>query len=349
MNFFPYIYDNEKSIETYKDTLKYLEDNLQAKEKIKTLGIIYSSIGHSIPQTIENFWSGHYFPFSESWDDIQISTTQCFFGLYKQAYSSLRSGLELGLLSVYYNINDDGHKTVTEWYNSVDGHDSNTPRAEKIWKILLSNPNIQEFNDKFNLKEDFFSLGFLHNYVHTKGNKYSNSLDGHKRHSKAFVSSALIDWLTVYEKIAVIIVTLHLLKYPVGLFEFDYYRKFGIDMPSFAQVSFNMSVISTLLEKSKLEEIQTIAKKDSQTKNLLTRLNAIPDKTDEQIEDEVIKFEKSFIKHYVGGFKKWEKEQLQFMNDLIAGRQGADNSDFKNHTLNRIEIIRKWATENNIT
>src|SRR5690606_34760165 len=107
MNMLPYIYDNEKSIETYKETLKYFEENQNVKDRIQTLGIVYSSIGHSVPQTIENFWSGHSFPFSESWDDIQISATLCFFGLYKQAFSTLRSGLELGLLSVYYNINDD--------------------------------------------------------------------------------------------------------------------------------------------------------------------------------------------------------------------------------------------------
>jgi len=73
--------------------------------------------------------------------------------LYKQAFSTLRSGLELGLLSVYYNINDDGHETVKEWFYSLDGPGSNTPRAEKIWKILLSNPNIEEYNNKFDLKK----------------------------------------------------------------------------------------------------------------------------------------------------------------------------------------------------
>lgn len=348
MNIHPYIYDNEKSIETYKETLKYLEENQNIKDRIQTLGIVYSSIGHSVPQTIENFWSGHSFPFSESWDDIQISATLCFFGLYKQAFSTLRSGLELGLLSVYYNINDDGHQTVKEWFYSLDGPESNTPRAEKIWKILLSNSNIEEYNNKFNLKSDYLSLGYLHNYVHTKGHKYSNSLDGQKGNSQVFIASALQEWLTTYEKIAVIVVTLHLLKYPLGLFQFDYYRKFGIDMPNVAQVSFNVNLISSLLETKKLEEIQNIANNDTQTKELLSQLNAIPDKTDDEIENQVIEFEKGFIKRYVGGFKKWEEDQLKFMNDLIAVTNDRDNTDFKNSTLTRIEVIRKWATENNI-
>jgi hypothetical protein len=348
MNFFPYIYDNAKSIDTYRDSLKYLEENQNVKDKIQTLGIIYNSIRHSVPQTIENFWSGHSFPLSESWDDIQISATLCFFGLYKQAFSTLRSGLELGLLSVYNNINDDGHETVREWFYSLDGTDSNTPRADKNWKILLSNSNIEEYNNKFDLKSDYLSLGYLHNYVHTKGHKYSNSLDGQKGNSQVFIASALLEWLNTYEKIAVIVVTLHLLKYPLGLFKFDYYRKFGINMPNVAQVSFNASFIASLLEKNKLEEIQNIANKDTQTKDLLSQLNAIPDKTDNEIEEQVIEFEKRFIKRYVGGFKKWEDDQLKSMNDMIAAMKERDNTDFKNNTLNRIEVIRKWATENNI-
>ncbi|MBL0145418.1 MAG: hypothetical protein IPP48_06325 [Chitinophagaceae bacterium] len=272
-----------------------------------------------------------------------------FFGLYKQNFSTLRSGLELGLLSVYYNINDDGHEAVKEWFYSLDSPDSNTPRADKIWKILLSNSNIKEYNNKFNLKSDYLSLGYLHNYVHTKGHKYSNSLDGQKGNSQVFIASALQEWLTTYEKIAVIVVTLHLLKYPLGLFKFDYYRKFGIDMPNFAQVSFNVSLISSLLEADKLEVIQNIADKDTQTKDLLSQLNAIPAKTDNEIEEEVIEFEKDFIKRYVGGFKKWEEEQLKFMHDLIAATEDRDNTNFKNSTLNRIELIRKWAVENNIS
>jgi len=179
--------------------------------------------------------------------------------------------------------------------------------------------------------------------VHTKGHKYSNSLDGQKRNSQVFIASALQEWLNTYEKIAVVVITLHLLKYPLGLFQFDYYRKFGIDMPNVAQVSFNLSLISSLLDTTKLEEIQNIANKDTQTKKLLSQLNAVPDKTDNEIEEQVIEFEKGFIKRYVGGFQKWEEDQLKFMNDLIAATNDRDNTDFKNSTLNRIEVIRKMG------
>ena len=102
-----------------------------------------------VPQNLDNFWSGHYFPFIDSWEELQVSFTQICFGLYKQAFVSLRSGLELGMLSVYFNINDDGHNAVREWLNSKD----KTPRAEKIWKILRQNDNIKKFDEKHDLEQ----------------------------------------------------------------------------------------------------------------------------------------------------------------------------------------------------
>ena len=154
MNIAPYIYEPEKSVEVYKTTSEYLTKNSNLKDKIW-----------------DNLFSGHFFPFTESWDEIQISYNLICFGLYKQAFVSLRSGLELGMLSVYYNINDEGHKMVKDWLLSKETYEANTPRASSIWKVLLSNENIRIFDEKHDLKSKFNELGFLHNYVHTKGSK----------------------------------------------------------------------------------------------------------------------------------------------------------------------------------
>ena len=85
---------------------------------------------------------------------------------------SLRSGLEVGLLSVYYNINDDGHLAVQNWLKSKDSREADTPNATKIWKILNSNTNIATFNKELNIYERLNKLIFLHNYVHKKCYKY---------------------------------------------------------------------------------------------------------------------------------------------------------------------------------
>ena len=102
MKFPPYIYEPDKSIEAYRQTEEHFESNPEIKKRIEDLGWIYHTVGMIIPQNFENLWSGHYFPFIDSWEELQVSFNQICFGLYKQAFVSLRSGLELGMLSVYF-------------------------------------------------------------------------------------------------------------------------------------------------------------------------------------------------------------------------------------------------------
>src|SRR6478735_450237 len=103
-----FIYTPDKSIEVYKETKEFLNQNPEVSAKIEELSWIYYSLHNVIPTTTEAFWSGHNFPYEESWDELQISFNLICFGLYKQAMASLRSALELGLLSVYYNISNEG-------------------------------------------------------------------------------------------------------------------------------------------------------------------------------------------------------------------------------------------------
>jgi len=82
MKFWPYIYEPDKSIEVYRQTEKYFEDNHAIKKRVEELGWIYHTVGMIIPQNLENFWSGHYFPFIDSWEELQVSFNQICFGLY---------------------------------------------------------------------------------------------------------------------------------------------------------------------------------------------------------------------------------------------------------------------------
>ena len=170
----PFTYLPERSIEILNTTQDYLENHPDINTKIDELSWIYHSLFNIIPTTTENFWSGHQFPYNESWEEIQISYNLVCFGLYKQAMASLRSALELGLLSVYYNINDDGHIIVKKWLRSTNTKEANTPYFNDIWKILEQNENIKYFQQSFDIKKRLLDLGYLHNYIHTKGLLYSN-------------------------------------------------------------------------------------------------------------------------------------------------------------------------------
>lgn len=347
MKLFPYIYEPEKSIEVCNMTNNFLDTNKEVKLKIEALGWVCHQVGNIIPQTIENYWSGHSFPFSESWNDLQISCTQSFFGLYKQAFASLRSGLELGLLSVYYNINDDGHNVVRDWLESKDSREANTPRADKIWKILLSNNNIKTFNDKLNLRGRIDNLNYLHNYVHTKGNQFSNSFGGMKGNFQTFEENVFNQWLSAYEEVVIIISTMHLLKYPLAVIEFGYFKKFGIDMPNFGGLEkFKLDKIAAVIPTGFMEGIKQIAADDEITQTTLQEISAMPDLTGDQIEEQVINVHKFSIEHGEG-FIEWEKQQYDFMNSIIKLETLDDKNEYPESVLHRIEVLSVWATKNN--
>lgn len=339
MKFHPYIYRPELSIEVLNMTEKYFNQNSDKKQLVESLGWIYTAVGGIIPQTTENFWSGHFFPFIDSWEELQISFNLVCFGFYKQAFASLRSGLELGLLSVYYNINDDGHIAVQNWLRSRDSTDSNTPPSKAIWKILLSNKNIQRFNDKHNLVKMHQDLGYLHNYVHSKGAKYSNRYGKMKSNFQTFEPSMIEKWLESYRDVIKLVTTLHLLKYPLAIIRFDYSAKFGIDIPSFGGLEeHNIKKISELLPVEFIADIEIIAKDDLQTQEVLKEITDLPDMTEEEVEEQIIDMEKIFIESI--GFEKWLVQQ----NEL---RKMLKQRVFSKKMKKRIETLRTWSSENN--
>lgn len=340
MKFWPYIYEPDKSIEVYRQTEKYFEDNTEIKKRVEELGWIYHTVGMIIPQNLENFWSGHYFPFIDSWEELQVSFNQICFGLYKQAFVSLRSGLELGMLSVYFNINDDGHNAVKEWLQSKDVKEADTPYAKTIWKILKQNENIRLFNEKHDLETVHKNLGYLHNYVHTKGAKHSNRMGMLKSNSQTFEPKLVLKWLDTYAEIISLVSTLHLLKYPISVIRFDYSKKFGIDIPSFGNLEeYNIDKIATILPANYLADIEAIALADSATQEIIKEISAFPDMTEEQVEEQIVNLEKISIENGEG-FTKWLENQETFLKSL--GQEAFDDK-----MKSRIAMLRQWAEENN--
>ena len=243
------------------------------------------------------------------------------------------------MLSVYYNINDEGHKTVQDWLKSKDTTEANTPRIEKIWKILNTNKNIENFNNKFDLRKRFDDLNFLHNYIHTKGHKYSNKLGLIKTNHQTFEENILKKWVDTYEKVTIIIITLHMLKYPISVIEFEWSKKIGIDNPFPVLEMFEIEKIKKLLPEDFIDEIQHIAKKDESTQSLYSYIIELPNMSEDEKEQQMIEFDKSTIEQGQG-FIEWEKQQLEWMENYSEKE--------KKKNLGRIKLIKKWAIENNM-
>lgn len=334
----PYIYTPKKSIEVLKCSEEYIDTQPAFKERISELGWCYQSVGKMIPHTTENFWSGHFFPFVESWEEIQISFNLVMFGLYKQSFMSLRCALELGLLSIYYNINDEGHRTIQDWLKSRDKWEANTPNSKKIWKLLYTNANIKEFDQKTDFKKRFDSLGYLHNFVHTKGFRYSNKLGQFKSNFQTFEENGLLKWFEAYEAITILVTTLHMLKYPIASMEYDWSRKVGIENPYPVLEGFEIDRIKTLLPEKYFDEICVLASKDQQAQELYKHITGLPDMTKDELENQSIELDKFYVEGM--GFTEWEKQQLQWLEK--------GNFATEEETLRRIATIKEWADKNNI-
>lgn len=328
---FPLIYNFEKSFDVQTLTEKYLQvENYE--EKLFKLFLSYHNIGNLIPQTKENLWSGHYFPWMESWNEIQISYNLMEIGLYKQSFYSLRSSFELGLLSVYWNLNDDGHVLIKDWLNS----DTDTPRFSEVWDKLNSHLNFQKFQEFYDIKTRLSNLGYLHDYVHSKGLLHSNMMGKIKPNHQTFEPDCLKLWFESFEEVIKVLCILHLIKYPIGTLEYDFGDKFGIDVPSFGGIDQGfVKMFEELLEEEIFKGLREVSKIDKTVIEIMKWVESLPDMTEEEHNKQVEAFEKRWIERQ--GFEDWFENEKKIYTQI--GMEGLLEEKAKK--------LKTWAIENN--
>jgi len=329
--FGPFIYTCDRSIEVYNETKKYIEATKYAEE-IEILGWAYHSIGDIIPHTNENLFSGHFFPWQESWDELQISFNLCLFGLYKQAMVSLRSGLEVGLLSVYWNLHDDGHIVIREWLVSQQ----DTPRFSEIWKRLERHNNFRIFQQTYDVKSRLLSLGYLHDYVHTKGFKYSNQMGIMKSNFQTFEERGFNTWFESFREVIQVLAILHLVKYPLGVIRYDYKKKFGIYKPMFGGLeTFEIDRLEQVIGREAFNAIENMAKSDTAVQDILEWVSSFPDMTEEDMQEQIVEFDKQMIERQ--GLEKWLEQEKMLMGDRFAQSEAHKR---------KVQYLIEWAQEN---
>jgi hypothetical protein len=245
---------------------------------------------------------------------------------------SLRGALELGLLSVYWNLNDDGHKVIKDWLRSQ----KSTPRFQTIWDNLERHKNFQTFQKKIDIKSRILNLGYLHDYAHSKGYEYSNNFGIFKSNFQTFESKAFEIWFKAFEEVTKVLALLHLIKYPLGVIKLDYDAKFGINIPSFGGLKvFEVAGLATLLEPEEIQALEEIAQQDDHVKEITALISGLPDMTPEEKEQQIVEFDKQMIKSQ--GLENWLKQE-QAMPDVVK------NDD---KYQKRLAYLIQWAKENN--
>ena len=319
---------------------EYLEECREVKGRIEDSNWVLNSLFELIPETVENLWSGHIFPITEAEYELECSIVLCKLGFYKHAIASLRNVLELGLLSVYWDIDNKSHIDIQDWFRSMES----TPFRRAVFLRLQTNPNIQVFDEKKKIFEKTSALySKLSDFSHTKGFKHSSRmLNKHRSNVNSFNESSLKRWVVLMEEVVGVVAIFHVLKYPVGLQHTPIEQKFGLKGPAGGFIQpHQVERIKRLVSKDLLKDLQEISDNDPDAVAMKEWVNERPDVTEEdflgQLEDE--------DKHWIEmqGFESWLKNQKKLYRHFEKS-----NPDEYKKKLDYFKEMRVWAKENSL-
>ena len=283
------INDHKKVEEVYKRSQEYLEIHRNLRDEIATHLWAYHEIGDLIPQTVDNFWSGHYFPYSESYYELENSFELCMDGFYRHSLFALRCVLELGVMGLYFDKDDQANIDVQNWLHSVDP----TPYFRISLRRLFELEYFRRFNGIYSLRQEIEAMySKLSDYAHVRGYLYSTS--GQTRSNfNQFHDSSLRLYVRLMTKIVKAIVIMMLLKYPIGMQQLPLWEKFGFNSPvgGFLDESSRPAVLAILDDETRAV-LQDISDNDPQVNKIVSGILAMPDLPEEQLKKQIAEWDK---------------------------------------------------------
>jgi hypothetical protein len=332
------LHSDKLIMEILNGSNEFIEQNKEIKEKIEEYNWIFRSLFELIPETVENFWSGHVFPVTEAEYELECSIVLCKLGFYKHAIASLRNVLELGLLSVYWDIDDKSHIDIQNWLKSMES----TPFRKDVFKKLKTNQNIKTLDEKQQIFEKTTALYTrLSNFSHTKGFGYSSRiLNKHRSNVNSFNEDSFKKWLGLMRDVVEIVTVFHILKYPVGLQDTPIEQKFGLSGPAGGFIQpHQVERIKRLISKDMLSELQKISDNDLDAVAMAKWVNDRPDITEAEFLEQLEKEDKGSIE--MEGFERWFKNQKKLYKYLEKNKP-----DEYKEKLEYFKKLRLWAKEN---
>ena len=294
------INDREKVEGVYKESDEYLQNHEELCEKIGTHLGGYYQVQTLIPQTIESFWSGHFFPYSESYCELENSFELCKQGYYRHSLFALRCALELGVIGLYFDKDDQACIDVQRWLSSEEP----TPYFRKSLMRLFELHYFLRFNEKFALKEKIEELySSLSNYVHVRGYRYSSRAQSRANFNQ-FNEPSLLRYVAFMKKIVKSVITMMLLKYPIGMQPVPLDEKFGLNTPmgGFLGLSEHEAVMAVLDIHTK-QALQNISDSDPGVQEAVQHILSMPDLTEEQWQEQIVDFEENMKRQGI----KWNQ------------------------------------------
>ena len=281
---------SESFLNSHPDIKVKLEDGLCA----------FHSLGQLIPETIEKFGSGHYFPYSEAFYNLQSSLELAMCGLYSQAFGGLRSVLELSTMCVYFDINDESHIEVKPWAKS----EVRTPSFNTMVNALLQADYYNKFDNLFGLNNELHNLYYeLGGFLHVRGYKFSSS--GLSRANFVVFQPKILEKfakkLTQTVRLASILM---LLKYLIGVIPLPITEKFGFNGPigGFLE-QVDTDHILGMMENREREFLLDLARNDKHVQDTIQYFDELPDISEEEFRRQADEFDRFMEEHKYGSEK----------------------------------------------
>ena len=274
---------------TYKQTIKLLValgDN--GAPAIDRAIRVFGYLERLLPQTVYNFGSGHDFPIRAAHFELQNSVALTQRGMYRYAFIALRSALELGLISAYYNRLSDAHDQIQSWLQSTEM----TPHNGALKTGLLEIRNMPEFDKQFDWFVRLSELrGELNKHTHSMGYDYSSSGSNWKSqfaHQRSLpmrlsfsgfagANKLILDkWLSALEAVVKTVAVPHVLLYPIAMHEADVADRVGsIGFSTGTLDGRSSAELCAVFDSEERSYLQSLCAQDADAAKLLTQINSL--------------------------------------------------------------------------
>lgn len=320
------------------ETDEFMEANPEiAASIVESQRVFYHLLGLP-PMTNENVFSGNLAPIIEAEREAKTSVTLARMGLYKQALTSLRSALELGLLAVYWDADDQSHVDIQDWWRGSE----RTPENRKVEQRLQRIPGVASYLTR---DPEFFarvrSLGdSLGGYVHTRGGRYSTVGLVPITNLPKFTVGAMRKWADRLLEVAQVVLAVHLMKYPVGLQVTPLSEKFGLNPPwgGFVEPWVRDEFREFLPEEIR-DALQEISDSDTDALERAAWINEQPDISEDEFQQQAERQDREFIES--GGFENW----AQYQDAIDEGAREHSTAEEKERRASYRRRLQSWADE----
>ena len=269
---------------------------------------------------VQDFFSrrNRNLPIVEGFHDLDASFELIKLGFHKQAFASLRMGLDNGLLAAYWNAVGYDTPEFKRWISSKE----KTPRKDKkFWRRIRRLCGVEDFYENFSFEQTIEDLNRqLNGYVHTKGFRYSTMGEFQRRIQTQNENIYCDEWYELFVATTRVVVTLQLLVKPkLAIVIPDAYllRKFG----SYDHVPFcgvlpgdYSERIKACIGDAEYDAIAAIANGSPEVQEVRRYLESCPDLTDDEIRERSYESCKSsgFDEHTV---KSYVKDTLRLVRE----------------------------------